>query len=208
MVIGLVFILMLAAYDIFGRPQKHKYPYPALFCLLSYGIYAASYAPEIFAGASVSGGVGNVNYQMLLAMVLANGIYLLGYLKRVLGDRGRMVSNPRFIVAGALICLALAGVFYKEAFDTVLYHSYSVIKTGKAAEYKQISDMRTRILLDEAIRDVILPVGGVDCKPIIQTYWVETNPEAWTNRALRDFYGKESVTGIDRDEWVRLYGEW
>jgi hypothetical protein len=206
-VIGLGFILLLAAHDMFGRPQKHKYPCPALFCLLVYGVYAASYAPEIYAAVPATTGVDNVNYQLLLLMILANGLYLLGYCRRVFGDKCAFAGQPRFLIAGAGICLILAGVCYREAFDTVAYQSYSLIKTGQAADYKRLADMRTQLMLDDGIRAVVLPAVYDDYYPLMAVY-LEADPELWTNRALRDFYGKDSVTAIDKDEWIKVYGRW
>jgi hypothetical protein len=206
-VIGLVFILILAAYDMYSRPQKHTYPYPALFCLLVYGVYAASYAPEIYAAVPATTGTDNINYQLLLLMILANGIYLLGYGKRVFGDKGGFLNNPRFIIAGAGICLVLAGVSYRAAFDTVAYQSYRLIKTGQAADYKRLAALRTQIMLDDSIRAVVLPAVYDDYSPL-KAVSLETDPENWTNRALRDFYGKDSVTAIDKNEWIEMYGRW
>ena len=80
------------------------------------------------------------------------------------------------------------------------------ITSGQASDYKQQMELQTKLLTDEELEDVVVPFVNDVQGPLMQMPVTE-NPQAWTNTVTRDFYGKNSVVAIPREEWQELYGE-
>ena len=90
----LLFIVMLAVFLWFAMWKVQdkitfRFPVPVLFVLYMCGIYWAMYTPGIFSKADVSGGVPDTIQQIFLLTSLANVIYVIGYLQRVLREHVR-----------------------------------------------------------------------------------------------------------------------
>ncbi|MCL2717302.1 MAG: DUF6056 family protein [Lachnospiraceae bacterium] len=210
-VICLIFILFIVFYVQINNEKTKRYPYPGIFLLLTYGIYAAMYAPEIYSGSWVSQGVDNIYYQVFLLFILANGIYFSGYLanyykvKKTEPAIKRFINYPSALIILIILCLVPAGIRYQDIKDTVMFQSFNLIYSGRAAEYKRLMDIQTRILLDEEIKDAIMPGVFEDYSPLMNLM-AEPDPNAFYNIALRDYYGKKSVVAIGKNEWFELYG--
>ena len=67
-------------------------------------------------------------------------------------------------------------------------------------------ELQTKLLTEEGLEDVVVPFVNDVQGPLMQMPVTE-NPQAWTNTVTRDFYGKNSVVAIPREEWQELYGE-
>ena len=80
------------------------------------------------------------------------------------------------------------------------------IRSGQASDYKQQMELQTKLLTEEGLEDVVVPFVNDVQGPLMQMPVTE-NPQAWTNTVTRDFYGKNSVVAIPREEWQELYGE-
>lgn len=192
----LLLFFILAAAVLWKMPQREgeerKYPYPLLFAVLSYCVYCAGFAPEIYAGVEVSGGVYNMNYYLFLFMVFGDLIYLEGALKYyVKKDRIRMLLPVVVLTSAA--CLL---VFRSDIKHTTTYKCMEYIRSGQAADFKKQVEYQLSVLLDDSIRDAVLPMTNDDQGPLMNMP-VTDNPEAWTNGVVRDFYEKDSVVGVD-----------
>ncbi|MCL2051102.1 MAG: DUF6056 family protein [Lachnospiraceae bacterium] len=207
---GLLFILLIITCVQLNKEKPcQKYPYPGIFLLLSFLLYASVYAPEIYSGSWVSQGVGNIYYQCLLLFIIANWLYFMGYLKRYLAEKHGKTGSPQLANKKAIIfvmglCLVITVFNYRNVFDSVMYQSYSLIKTGRAAEYKRLKDIQTRILLDDGISNAVLPGIFEDYRPLANSV-VGIDKDHPTNQITASFYGKDSVIAIDREEWNQLY---
>ena len=80
------------------------------------------------------------------------------------------------------------------------------ITSGQASDYKQQMELQTKLLTNEELEDVVVPFVNDVQGPLMQMPVTE-NPQAWTNTVTREFYGKNSVVAIPREEWQELYGE-
>ncbi len=202
-VIGLLFMLIVIAYAWSKSAGGKRFPYPGLFAAAAFVIYCAMQAPEIYAGTDVSLGVANINYQTFLLMILADGIYLGGWLKNK--DRLKNISFSRVVIPGAVVCVLLAGVFHSNIKETTAWKCFTYISSGQARDYKMQMDLQTAILLDESTPDAVLPFINDEQGPLMHMPATK-DPEAWSNGVMRDFYGKNSVVAMERTEWKRLYG--
>lgn len=208
--IGLFFVLVLIAYFQINNQVKRKYPYPGIFFILTFGIYAAMYAPSIYAGApeAYTMGIDNIQYQILLMFILANGIYLSGYLAKYINARQKAGSQyvPSTLVIMMILCLIAAGANYRNIFDSVTYQSYRLIKSGEASEYKRYMDISTKILLDENIKDAVLP-GIFEIPFPLHNEMAYVDPQGINNIFISAYYGKNSVVAIHKEEWHKIYGD-
>lgn len=180
-----------------------SYPYPGMFVLLTFCIYCAMQAPEIYAQTEVSLGVPNINYQTFLWMVLANGVYVWGWCKH--RKKGREVTIPGFLIPVGILCVLFMVICRSNLKETTTWKCMVYLTSGQAKDYKEQMDLQTSILLDGSVSDAILPFINDEQGPLMHMPATE-NPEAYTNSVMRDFYGKNSVVAMDRVEWNRVYG--
>lgn len=180
--------------------EQKRYPFPVVFVILSYCVYCAGFAPELYAGVEVSGGVYNMNYYMFLFMIFGDLIYAEGALAYRIKER----KLPKiFLPAAAVAALAFLLVFRSDVKQTTTFRCVDYVRSGRAADFKQQMEYQLSVLLDDSIKEVILPMLNDDQGPLMHMP-VTDNPDAWTNGVVRDFYGKNSVTGVPGEVWLEL----
>ena len=59
---------------------------------------------------------------------------------------------------------------------------------------------------DESKENVLVPFIN-DIQGPLMHMPVTADKEAWTNRVTAGFYGKNSVIGMPREEWMDIYGK-
>ncbi len=185
--------------------RKKQCPYPGLFAIITFCIYCAMQAPENYAGTEVSSGVANMNYQIFLLMILADVVYLGGWLTNRGEEKNPHKAN-RLLLPAVGICLLLM-VFWKGNLkDTTVWICTDYILSGQAGDYKEQMELQTAIMLDENVKDAVIPFIN-DIQGPLMHMPATADPEAWTNRMMRDFYRKGSVVAMDRVEWTNKYGD-
>lgn len=209
--------LFLVAY--YGRSGRERhYPLPLLAIILSYCIYSAMYAPQIYAAVEVSGGVGNMNYLVFLLMAAFNVIYLTGWWKEKT-DKGQnnqqnsleqeKLSNDRVnLQYGLPVLLIIASVFLLVVFrsdlkSTTPWQCIEYTESGEAANFAAQMEIYDRVLNDKSIMDAILPEVNDRQGPLMHMPLTD-DPEAWTNRITADYYGKKSIIAVSREEWEEI----
>lgn len=175
----------------------------AIFCL-----YSAMQTPAIYADVNVSGGVFNMNFWVFLLMMFA--ILLAGSKKiaMLLRKKGKNVdwihsgiTIPMIVLCGVLMIVCKGSI--KE---TTWYICVDYLRSGQAEDFKEQMELQTRILTDESIQDAVVPFINDEQGPLMHMP-VTADPEAWSNTVTADFYGKNSVMAIPREEWEQKYGE-
>ena len=175
----------------------------AIFCL-----YSAMQTPAIYADVNVSGGVFNMNFWVFLLMMFA--ILLAGSKKiaMLLRKKGKNVdwihsgiTIPMIVLCGVLMIVCKGSI--KE---TTWYICVDYLRSGQAEDFKEQMELQTRILTDESIQDAVVPFINDEQGPLMHMP-VTADPEAWSNTVTADFYGKNSVVAIPREEWEQKYGE-
>lgn len=209
--------------------EKGKYPLPGLFAVLSYCVYCAVFAPEIYAGVEVSGGVYNMNYYMFLFMVFSDIIYITGAVqqqvhwlsrwknKRALsGDSAsetvraeeterREKRETVFFFGSAVLAVLFLFLFKGDIKTTATYQSIEYIKSGQAADYKAQMEYQLSVLLDDNVKDVVLPALNDNQGPLMHMP-ITDNPDGWTNINTKMFYNKDSVVSVSKEVWDEIQG--
>lgn len=204
----LLFLFLLLA---FCTQKKVKtIEHPIWLILMLYCVYSAMQAPAIYAGVEVSRGVLNTNFQVF--MLTSSGILLIVAdklavkLKSKWGESAGKRLCARILLPGICICMFLTLALRSNIKDSASYVCLTYITSGQAADYKEQMDLQTKLLEDESVEDVVLPFIN-DVQGPLMHMPVTDDPDAWTNKVTREFYGKNSVVAMDRPEWMELYGE-
>ena len=84
-------------------------------------------------------------------------------------------------------------VFRGNLKDSLFYSSCSYIVSGQAADFKEQMESQERILRDDSIKEAYLCPTNPEQGPLMHMPVIK-NPEAFTNRVVGNFYGKDMVT--------------
>ncbi len=184
---------------------RKKYPYPAVFVFFSYCVYCAMFAPQIYAGVDVSGGVYNMNYYIFILMIFSSMFYVEGWLAYRLERRDIKWINKNKVIISMVAAMVLLAVLFKGTLrETTTFSCIEYMSSGQAADFKRQMKEQKTILLDDSIKDAIVPDINDNQGPLMHMP-ITSNPEAWTNTVTKDFYGKDSVVSIPKEEWVEMY---
>ena len=202
-----IFVILLFAAAFIWSSFEHTnkrvaFKRPLLFCLYMFCTYCAMFAPGIYAGTELSGGVPNMIFQVFVLTTLAEIIYLEGWLYAKKADSGKEMGDgkkARLLGGCFMIFACLLIVFFTRSTlkDTTFFKCVTYIASGQASDYGDQMEERLAILLDDSKKDVQLPAINQDQGPLMHME-VTKDKEGWTNRVVRDFYRKDSVVEIDR----------
>lgn len=206
----MVFIILLfiglVIWSAFNKIQSdHHFKWPLLFCGLMFCIYCAMFAPGIYAGTELSGGVPNMIFQVFVLTAVAGMVYVFGWFSCLYksrggigqGDLGCSRVNTVLLVLLSVGCVFILLFGRSTLKETTFYKCVSYIVSGQAADYGKQMDERMDILLDDTVKDARLPAMNQDQGPLMHME-VTKDSNGWTNQVVRDFYRKNSVIEIDR----------
>lgn len=205
----LILIFAAAAYVFWQALKrdgvKKRYPYPVIFVLFSYCVYCAMFAPEIYAGVEVSGGVHNMNYYMFLFMVFGDMMYVEGALAGRREKEGEKKKSAVYLPVAVVLASGFLLAFRGDLKQTTSFLCIDYISSGQAADFKEQMEFQLSVLLDDAVKDVALPAVNDRQGPLMHMPLTE-DPEAWTNSVTKMFYGKNSVVAVPREVWNEMQG--
>ena len=215
--LAVLFLFMLEAVK--KREEKNYVKYPVIVAAALFCLYSAMQAPEIYAGVEVSGGVHNMNFQTFLLM-MAGFLYLVAEAVVKLSDKKSagiqktesvsdedgIVLHRKLVIPGVIVCLFLLLLVRSDIKESTSWECLMYITSGQAADYKEQMDLQTALLMEEDVRDVVLPFINDVQGPLMQMP-VTADETAWTNTVTAQFYGKRTTVAMPRPEWEALYGE-
>ena len=206
-VVLFVWILLLEMKRLRGQGVTIRISGVELVEILAFSFlgYVAVFAPELYAGVSVSEGVGNTYFLCFLLMMFTDILAVTLYIVSHHVPSGRKTHVWRCVVILILLCGYTLG-FRRNLKTTADYQCLTFIRTGNADRFHREMELQNRLLTENDDPDVILPMTNGYDGPIMHMPVVEDST-AWTNQKTAEFYGKRTITGIKREEWVALYGE-
>jgi len=181
--------------------ENKRFPMPVVFCLFMFCLHCAMYAPGIYSGVSLSGGIPNTIYQCFLLTTSFSIIYVMGWLVEYLKRREdkRAFVARRSLWLAFSICFINLAIHFSTLFDSSFYLCHDYIGDGYAAEFKEQMEERHSLLIDSDERIVTLPSVDGRGGPIMHMD-INMDPNDWQNTALCRFYDKDIVYKVDRDE--------
>lgn len=197
----LVGVLMIPIIVKMVNREKFSYPIPFLVTLISFGMFAAQFTPNIYSiGIIGAERVKNLYRMTMLIWLYGNELYWIGwFVNRRTEKTSDETERTSFLLPGWCVGLALL------TFSLVLWGGSTVtsvsaamsLKRGEAQQYKAEYNERLEILRDDSIREVSF--HPYTYKPYVLFYGdIVENPEDWVNR---------SVAGVFDKEYVKLIGE-
>lgn len=184
------------------QKENCRFPMPILFLGMMFCLYCAMYAPGIYSGVEVSGGVPNTIFQVFLLTFLADLVYVIGWICCKIKEKSgakevfqiRLAYLP-FLFLGLIILFLNKGTLK----DSTVYECYEYIASGQADDYKEQMDERLALLLDPGLKEVELPAMNPEQGPLMHMEVME-DPDAWTNTVARQFFQKDRVVQVDRKQ--------
>lgn len=176
------------------------FPYPVIVAVAMFCMYCAMYAPGVYAGVELSGGVPNTIYQVFLMTVFITVIYTVGWMNHHFCKDEKM-GKIKKAVCGGLLMLALFLILVEKGTlkSSTSYQCYDYIVSGQADDYKAQMEERLSLLRNLELKNVKLPAMNSDQGPLMHMEVME-DPKEWTNTVVKQFFGKESVIEVPRSE--------
>ena len=190
--LGLVFWAVLPA-------SRFPFRYPGLVTLGSYCLFSAMFCPTLYAmGTAGPGRLQDIIFYSYLLLLTLNLLYWLGWLRK---RRRGEASCPRLLpVLGALaLCVLLTGVSALLRGGVSLASLYTAYAGGQARRYRAEAEARLTILRDPEVRVAELEPYS-DPPYLLYFDDIQPDPEAWQNRDMANFYGKERVVLLPASE--------
>lgn len=203
----MIFFVVLHAVKERGYEVRIKYSlilFLSVFCL-----YSAMQAPAIFAAVEVSGGVYNTNFLVFLMLMMTAIVIVAEKHGKWLSKKQPQIWEclySRMVVPGFIVCMFLLLICRSDIKETTTWQCIDYIATGQAADYKAQMDQFIELLSDDSVQDVVLPSIN-DKQGPLQHMPATTDPTAWTNTTISNYFGKNSVVAIPRAEWEEIYNK-
>lgn len=186
--------------------SKENYKSPILMIIMTFCLFAASFAPALYANVGVSGGVFNTNFYVFVIVVFYDISYLESY---CISHTQIKLLDKSYIWSKVVIFSTFMILVYIGRHSLKLstsYVSYSYIVSGQADDYKNQILLQYRILSNSDYSEPIVPFVNDEQGPL-QHMPITDNPDAWTNTVTAKYYNKTSVRAIERDTWLNQYGK-
>lgn len=200
-------LLMLPFFWKMARSTKFTFPHPLLVLFLAYGVVSANVTPPLYAvGNIIAGrlqGLFFLQYVLLMTLSLLYGTgALVKYMERsgVLAAQGEKAADMHFT---APVFGAFAGLVLFTGFGSALcvgvdpyYYTTTAAITdlcnGSAQAYGAAWEERLQILEDPMVKEVRFHELPYHPELLFFTD-ITADPEDWTNRALAQYFEKDSV---------------
>lgn len=196
MILGM---LLLPLYINIVRKRDYRYPWPVVISLLSFGVFAAQFTPNLYALRSIGEGrVQNLYRLNFYLLLFGNELYWTGWaVRRWFNQNTKSIDQnkkccyllPGWLTGGIFLCMAL----YLWSNNTLTSLSaLQSLRYGYAEVYYQENQERLAILEDEEVDIAYL-------KPFTYTPYVlffndiQEKPGNWINWSIAAFYGKDAV---------------
>lgn len=211
--LAFLLLLVIALFgweSMYGVVEKtdRRFPFPLFFVGLMYGCYSAMFAPVLYSDGfdsiGVSRGPETIQYFTFLFAAAFSILYCEGWLayrwKKKRGEALRSFMTDRYRLcvlfpALLLICLILVpgrGMLR----DCVDKQVFDYVRSGQAEDFRAQIASQMEILLDDSVREAYLVPINPEQGPLMHMP-VTADEDAFTNRVVREFYGKERVVMVE-----------
>lgn len=176
------------------RKTTFRFRYPLLVAGYSYCCLSAMFTPTIFATGSIGANrIHNVIYSMFLILLALNVIYVTGWMVQ----KGYLTvktngQDKRYFIQIFMIGICMVGITAFIAPET--YTSAEALNTifsGEAESFRKTNMQRRTILVDEQVRDVILP-RYEEVPSLLYIDDISTESD-WKSDGMCRFYDKDTI---------------
>ena len=147
-----------------------------------------------------------MNYYVFLFMVFGDIIYAAGALRgRKTGYSGGLVRRKRLLASMVFLAAGYLFFFKGDLKSTATFRSLEYIISGQAEDYKEQMEYQMSVLLDDTVKDVVLPEINDEQGPLMHMP-LTGNPDEFTNSVTRFYYNKDRVIAVPRSVWDEMHG--
>lgn len=187
-----------------ARKKKYRYPLPLLVTVITFGLYAAQFAPNLYSiGIIGAERVKNLYRTTMVLWIYGNELYWIGWLDRRRREKNAYIAQQQEIIGQERVswmlpgwCVGLAAMVCALSLwggETVTSVSaFQSLYRGQAQQYKAEYEARLEILRDESVD--VAELEPYTYKPYILFFGdIVEDPEDWVNRSVADIFGKKAV---------------
>lgn len=179
------------------KDSKVKFRWPIVFALFMAGLYFASYTAPLYGmGSVMQARIWNVNKLMYQLALVLSEIYIIGWIKRKVSDKGKKFSldiGYWWFYAG--LTVLLLGLFIGKGRERYYYSSYGAFYDIHSAESGLLYSEYLDRIEDINSQGPDAYVKRYTCRPwYLRQTDISENPAEEPNRAMADWYGKNSIT--------------
>ncbi|MDO4284059.1 MAG: DUF6056 family protein [Eubacteriales bacterium] len=226
-----VLLLVIAVWETYEpKSGENAFRHPVRAAAVCFLLTCVVRMPGIYAGVEVSGGLPDVVFFTFLLMMTIGLSYLICWAKcrRMqrksgqkeaghIAERGGsdvMADSFRaeafavrirlpFLAAALVFCLVCGRYLIG---NTVDYTCLTFASSGQLADYEAQMQERLALLGDDSVSDVVVPEMNSEQGPFMHMALLR-DPDSFTNRVTAEFYGKNSVVAIPREEYEAMRQE-
>ncbi|MBO4899430.1 MAG: hypothetical protein J5509_04005 [Lachnospiraceae bacterium] len=197
--------------------------------VLGWFIVCMTRSPEYYAGdtvwAGISGGVYDSYYYVSVVYIVVISAMLglfTGVVLRKADDSATVIqpgetshddkAGRSYKLAEIAPCALLIFMIVFVALlnrhligNMVDYDIYNFVSSGQAADYEAQMQERLAVFNDPNVTDAVVPYINDKQGPLMHMPITE-DVNGYTNEVTADFYGKNTVQAMGREEWNELYG--
>lgn len=183
------------------KDMKFRFQLPALFTLITFGLYASQATATMYIDGTTGGGrMGDILYYSYYVWVMGNVCYWMGWLTKHCGRFSQIAEaishkfGKYLLFYCAVIGISLAGIIYFfDLHETTTYRAYRNWRQGWAEQYASEWEERIEILRDDTVQEVYFAPLSVYPEMLM---YVDLQPEdgfVWVNDACALYYEKKFV---------------
>lgn len=188
----------------FVQTEFFNIKYPVIKIGIGFLMYCSSYAPMVMMKDIVASSGHTNTYWMLFVLWLTYSlVIIICIIKKKFGVKLNKYFNIYKIGCLALILAML--LMYKHFIGNMFsYICYDFIKSGRLNDFENQMQERFALLNNPNVDDVVVPYMNWDQGPFIH-FAITDDPTVYSNIVTADFYGKNTITGMPREEYYELY---
>lgn len=195
----LLFLLTCFLWEYLLRTDcRYHFPFPLLWVFYMYGVYASMFAPEVYAETDISGGPPTMEYITFILVTFFSILYVEGWMITRGREKGWLKEGKQnqLLIRAIVIAMFAAALFRSGLKQTLFFESVEYIVSGQARDYKEQMEYQLFILLDESQKIAYLQPTNPEQGPLMHMPVIE-DPNAFTNKSVARFYGKELVVTVE-----------
>ncbi len=198
MVIFLLLMLVPFFWMTAGK-TKYMFRYPALFVLFAFCLTSVNIMPPLYATGSIGSGriMGLLWLQYILLLVLTEG-YCIGWLRRLIETDLMSNISPVCCLRNYIIALSaftlIAMTLFTLANPSYFTYSQAVVELSDGCPKKYAVQFNSRLKeLYDPEKTKIIFTEYESIPSLIYFSDITEDADDWTNRAMANYYGKESI---------------
>ncbi len=174
---------------------ENSFKYPALFSLLTFGIYAAQVMPNIYVSGDPGGGRNAaIYYYSYVVWLVLNIVYWIGWLRSRKKIEIVIKSEVLLFVYCSIVSIVLVSfIYFFDKKNISSYKAYRDWKQGWAQQYAEEWEARLEVLHDENIDEAVFEPLSAKPEILIYADLQDKDGYIWVNVSCAQYYGKSSI---------------